>query len=422
MGKGVVEDHFLVEAAKYTRYDQLGKDLVEFCEETLWWRQLRKRSRPQRSYTHGDRNGDRNGQRQPTRQGTASAKQMRRIWQRFTSSTNVRTTWEPCSCGEGLLVRQERLTFVRHRHGQVQRRQSQPECFRCGNTSHMTKDCRSNRHKEGHDLASVAETEESEKEVGGLSTLCGVERTGDNGLRQSCALEEIRRIKIGVDSGAAASKFGQEISAKTVPRRRQSATAKQRQQTSCQPRRTVSPHEIARWHHSRCEDASDTRAETFDECCGHERCPTRCVLPRVRSELRSTQRDRHGHEIHQKQGRLGDRCRCSATSFRASKAPHNGVRPNKREYIAESAAVDTPMQISVPSTDASRSDTEPQVEVEQAVGFESGEPINVRLLRAPWEPTKEEKEVYENKGSCSSPSMVQIVFARCGQRQSSRAS
>ena len=29
MRKGVVEDHFLVEVAKYTRYDQLGKDLVD---------------------------------------------------------------------------------------------------------------------------------------------------------------------------------------------------------------------------------------------------------------------------------------------------------------------------------------------------------------------------------------------------------
>ena len=35
--------------------------------------------------------------------------------------------------------------------------------------------CRSNRDKDGHNLASVAATEEPEKEVGGFSTLCAVE-------------------------------------------------------------------------------------------------------------------------------------------------------------------------------------------------------------------------------------------------------
>ena len=188
--------------------------------------------------------------------------------------------------------------------------------------------------------------------------------------------------------------FGQEISAKTVPRRRQSATASKNSKPSCQPRGTVSPHEIARCHHSRCEDASDTRTETFDECCGHERCLARCN--RVKSELLSAQRDSHGHEIHQKQGPLRDRCRYFDHYGSPWKAPHNGVRPNKREFIA--AAVDTPMEISIPSAHALRSDTQPEVEMEQANRFESEEPVNARLLRAPWEPTKEEKEVHEKKG------------------------
>ena len=67
------------------------------------------------------------------------------------------------------------------------------------------------RHKGGHYLASVAETEEAEKEVvclTTLTTLCAVELMGNDGLEEICFVEEIRH------------QFGQEIYAKTSPRRR----------------------------------------------------------------------------------------------------------------------------------------------------------------------------------------------------------
>ena len=186
----------------------------------------------------------------------------------------------------------------------------------------MKKDCRSNRHRDGHCFASVAEAQKPEKEVGGLSTLCAVERMSNVGMKQISAVEEIRRIKIGTQEQQ--HQFGQEISAKTPTKKTEKtgtkyATASKDRQTSCQPKGTVSPCENPGWHHSWCEDASDECAETFDECCGHERCRSRCPLPRDRPELRSAQRNRHGHEFHQLQGCVRDRCRSSAISFGSSK-------------------------------------------------------------------------------------------------------
>ena len=49
----------------------------------------------------------------------------------------------------------------------------------------MKKDCWSRKHKDGHYLASVEEAEEPQREVGVLSTLCAVERTGNTGWRQN---------------------------------------------------------------------------------------------------------------------------------------------------------------------------------------------------------------------------------------------
>ena len=40
----------------------------------------------------------------------------------------------------------------------------------------------------------------------------------------------------------------------------------------------------------------------------------------------------------------------------------------------------------------------PEGEVEEEVGFESEEPVNVQPFRARWEPTKEEKDVHETSG------------------------
>ena len=37
-------------------------------------------------------------------------------------------------------------------------------------------------------------------------------------------------------------------------------------------------------------------------------------------------------------------------------------------------------------------------EAQEAVGFEAKEPVSSRLLRAPWEPTKEEKDVHATSG------------------------
>ena len=57
---------------------------------------------------------------------------------------------------------------------------AQPECFRCGKTGRMKKDCRSVRHKDGHNFPSVAE-KEPEEEAGDLTSLCAVEHMGNNG-------------------------------------------------------------------------------------------------------------------------------------------------------------------------------------------------------------------------------------------------
>ena len=49
------------------------------------------------------------------------------------------------------------------------------------------------------------------KEVGGLTSLCAVDHMGNDGLKEICAVEEIKRINIGVDSGAAASVWPRDL-------------------------------------------------------------------------------------------------------------------------------------------------------------------------------------------------------------------
>ena len=70
---------------------------------------------------------------------------------------------------------------------------------------------------------------------------------------------------------------------------------------------------------------------------------------------------------------------------------------------------------SLPSADASRSDTVPEVKVEQAVGSESEEPVNVRPLRAPWEPTKEEQDIHETSGHAQSRAWCSSCLAGAGR-------
>ena len=161
-------------------------------------------------------------------------------------------------------------------------------------------------------------------------------------------------------------------------------------------RKLVSLLENARWHLSRCEDASDKRAETFDECCGHERCGAKCVLPRVRSELRSTER--------QAWSRNSSEAKASSRSMQFYHVVWVLERPTKEEdrtdtnTMPELAPVEMPMEITLHSADASRSETVPEVEVEQEVGFKSEEPLNVRPLRTLGEPTKEERDAHETSG------------------------
>ena len=50
-------------------------------------------------------------------------------------------------------------------------------------------------------------------------------------------------------------------------------------------------------------------------------------------------------------------------------------------------------------------------EAEEAVRFQAEEAVNVRHLRAFWEPTKEEKDVHETKWTSSVSSVVQSVSA-----------
>ena len=103
MGKGVVQDHFLVEVvAKYTRHKQLRKDLVECLSAKTHFGE-------DSSGLHGG--GRDHGGPKPMVKGQhgkiASTNQRRRRWQRSTSSTDVRTLWKTWSCE---LVLQDRPT------------------------------------------------------------------------------------------------------------------------------------------------------------------------------------------------------------------------------------------------------------------------------------------------------------------------
>ena len=70
------------------------------------------------------------------------------------------------------------------------------------------------------------------------------------------------------------------------------------------------------------------------------------------------------------------------------------------------------MRISLPSEDASRVDTVPEGELEHAVGLELEEAVNVRPLRALWEPRKRKTL----KKQVVMPNSVHgAVFGRCGQ-------
>ena len=59
-------------------------------------------------------------------------------------------------------------------------------------------------------FSSVVE-EEPEHEVGALTSMCAVEQVGNSGLNEICTVEEIRRLKIGVDSGAASSLWRRDL-------------------------------------------------------------------------------------------------------------------------------------------------------------------------------------------------------------------
>ena len=137
------------------------------------------------------------------------------------SSTDVRTQWDTWSVKKDCWYDQERPTSVRHSQGQVwsrRHRQGQrQEQRRQGPAGvlQVRQDCTHEerlpqRHKDGHHIASVTE-EEPEKEVGGLTSFCAVEHMGKHDMKEICAVEEIRRIKICVEFGAAASVWPRDL-------------------------------------------------------------------------------------------------------------------------------------------------------------------------------------------------------------------
>ena len=77
------------------------------------------------------------------------------------------------------------------------------------------------------DTTSSAVDEEPEKEVGRLTSLCAVEHTGNNGLTEICAVEETCESR-SAWTQELQRPFGQEISAKTIPRRRRKQARKTR--------------------------------------------------------------------------------------------------------------------------------------------------------------------------------------------------
>ena len=129
---------------------------------------------------------------------------------------------------------------------------SQSECFRCGKTGHMKKDRRCKRHKDGQYLASVAEAEEPEKDVGGLSNLVCSRARGQpwNETNLCCGGNQMNQNWRELRSSN--NQFGQERSAITIPRKRHTkhevCDCEERQQTSCQPWRAVSSLEHTGWH------------------------------------------------------------------------------------------------------------------------------------------------------------------------------
>ena len=52
---------------------------------------------------------------------------------------------------------------------------------------------------------------------------------------------------------------------------------------------------------------------------------------------------------------------------------------------------------------------------EAAVGIEAEEPVNVKSLRAPWEPTKEEREAHEASGHAQFRSWCRACLAGAGR-------
>ena len=236
----------------------------------------------------------------------------RRRWQRSTSSTDVRTLWKTHSCEDGLLARQERPTGQEGKdkgRGKSKDSKAQLECFICGKTGYMKKDCRSARHKDGHYHASVAED-------GGLTNLCAVEHMGNDGLTEICAVEEIRRIKIGVDPGAAASLAKRSL--QRLPHEKTEKTG-----TKCATAGKDSKHLVnqgKRILHLKMEDGiirgakmhvTNVRRRVISDGDMND-VGQDGVLPRIRPKLCSPKGHGHGYEVHQKQGRFRDRRRSSA--------------------------------------------------------------------------------------------------------------
>ena len=152
----------------------------------------------------------------------------------------------------------------------------------------MKKDCRSNRHKEWTPPCIGSGNKGKRERSWRVSPPCvqssaWATMDGDKSATwKKSDAPDWRGLKNS--SICLAKRF----SAKTIPRRRQSKqvrTMRLRAKTAD----ILSTKGIG----------FSTRKCRMDECCGHERCWARCVLPRVRSELRSTQRHKHGHEIHQ---------------------------------------------------------------------------------------------------------------------------
>ena len=217
MGKGVVQDHFLVNVSKYTKYEDLRKDLVDFLSAKKHL---------------GGTGGDSQSHNGPA--PMEIGQMVNGKWQKGGKGGGAKGKGKgkdiTCHhCGKPGHVKKDCWVL---QGGGATAAATSPKvdkggkgkgkgggkdkggkggatCHRCGKAGHIKKDCRSVRHKDGTYLSSLEENTEPEGEHKAAGDLSGLVYLAAVSFQDTAgeihAIEQTRRVNIGVDSGAAAS-------------------------------------------------------------------------------------------------------------------------------------------------------------------------------------------------------------------------